>query len=152
MAQDPTDAIARQARPLFVLNGIAFFVWMTANGAEFAGLVPDDIRGAAFLASGIGVGLWIVTLILIIGVTWRAKAMGVFDRLSDEWALRARSKAAELGFWVLVTGAAIFQALSNFGVDGGFLLKVLLGLGVASFLIAYARFEGAGDGPEEDVA
>ncbi len=145
MAQDPTDTVARQARPLFVLNGLAFFIWMTAGGAEFAGMTEGALRGPAFLAQGVGFGLWVVTLILIVGVSWRAKAMGVFDRLSDEWALRARTKAAEFTCWVMIIGAALFQTVSNFGVDGGFLLKVLLGLGVASYLIAYARFEGAGD-------
>lgn len=148
VAQDPADAIARQARPLFVLNGLAFFIWMTAGGAEFAGMTEGVLRGPGFIAQGVGFALWVVTLILIFAVSWRARAMGVFDRLSDEWALRARTRAAEFTCWVMIIAAAVLQTVSNFGVDGGFLLKLLLGLGVASYLIAYARFEGEGDAGE----
>lgn len=148
---DIAERLNRQARLLFILNGLGFFAWQAGDGLARAGFATSTLAGAGLVAGGIGFGLWLVTLILVVGITWRARRAGVFDIMGDEWAKRARAKAAETGFWVATIAIVLAMTASNFGVDAQFMLKVLTGLAVASFLITYAVFDAQHDAIGEDA-
>ncbi len=145
---DVAEKINAQVRLLYVLNAAGFFAWQAGEGFARSPQIPDAVMGPALIASGVGFGLWLVCLILIFGQTWRAKKLGVFDMLGDEWAQRARAKAAESGFWIISIGVVLSMTATNFGVDGQLLLKILTGLAVAGFLLSYAWFDSRHEGEE----
>lgn len=145
---DVAEKINAQVRLLFVLNAVGFFAWQAGDGFAGSSQIPDAVMGPALIASGVGFGVWLVCLILIFGQTWRAKKLGAFDILGDEWAQRARAKAAESGFWIISIAVVLSMTATNFGVDGQLLLKILTGLAVAGFLLSYAWFDSRHEGEE----
>lgn len=143
---DTAETITAQARLLLVLNGAGFFVWQAGEGLARSPQIPEAVTGPALVASGMGFGLWLVALILVFGQTWRAKKLGVYDILSDEWALAARRKAAEAAFWILSLGVVASMTAANFAVDAQLLLRILTGLAVSAFLFAYVWYDSRHEG------
>ncbi|MCR9128364.1 MAG: hypothetical protein NXI12_02475 [Alphaproteobacteria bacterium] len=138
---DVAEKLNAQMRIFFALNAAGFFTWQAGDGFAASAQIPGAFTGPSLLLSGIGFGLWLVTLIIIFGQAWRAKKLGVYDLLSDEWSLRVRAQAAEAAFWITTAGVVISMTLTNFGVDGQLLLKLLTGLAVASFLGSYVWYD-----------
>lgn len=64
-----------------------------------------------------------------------------YDVLNDEWAQHVRKKSAETAYWIILISIVSAMVLSNFGVDGQLLLKVLTGIGVSSFLLAAVVYD-----------
>lgn len=145
---DITDQLNQRARIFAALQAVGFFAWQAGEGVARAPGAPEALIGPAFLASGIGVGVWLVSLIVFFGNAWHAKKIGAFDLMNDEWALSVRKQAAEAAFWVTTAGVVISMTATNFGADGQLLLKVLTGLAVASFLLAYAWYDSRHEGAE----
>ncbi|MEO1038239.1 MAG: hypothetical protein AAFX09_01745 [Pseudomonadota bacterium] len=135
------ETLNRRARMFAVLQALGFFAWQAGDGLARSDTSPAGFVGPAFMASGIGLGVWVVSLIVFFGVSWHAKKAGVFDIMNDEWSRHVRMKAAEAAFWATAIGVVVSMTATNFGVDGWLLLKVLTGLAVASFLLAYAWYD-----------
>lgn len=142
---DIEDRLTKRARLLFWLNGLGFFAWQAGDGLAMAGFTGRAATGSALIASGIGFGVWLVSLILVLGLGWQARRAGLYDILGDEWAKHARARAAEAAFWIVTISIVVCMTLSNFGFDAQLALKLLTGLAVASFLIAYAIFDAQHD-------
>jgi hypothetical protein len=138
---DVAEKLNAQMRVLFALNATGFFAWQAGDGFAVSPQIADALTGPALLLSGIGFGLWLVTLIIVFGQAWRAKKLGVFDILGDEWSLRVRAQSAEAAFWITTAGVVVSMTATNFGVDGQLLLKLLTGLAVASFLGAFVWYD-----------
>lgn len=145
---DIAEKLNAQMRVFFALNAAGFFAWQAGDGFAASAQVPDALTGPSLILSGIGFGVWLVTLIIIFGQAWRARKLGVFDILSDEWSLRVRAQAAEAAFWITTVGIVVSMTLTNFGIDGQLLLKLLTGLAVASFLGSYVWYDSRHEGEE----
>ena len=145
---DVAEKINAQMRVFFLLNAAGFFAWQAGEGLARSSQIPETLAGPAFVASGIGFGVWIVALIIVLAQALRAKKLGVYDILGDEWAQRARAKAAEAAFWIITVAVVVSMTATNFGVDGQLLLKLLTGLAVAAYLCAYVWFDSRHEGGE----
>ncbi len=138
---DTAEQLQARGRIFAALTAIGFFAWQTGDGLARADFAPEGFVGPAYLASGVGAGLGIVSLILLLGAGFQAKARGLFDVLNDELAVATRRKAMETAFYINTVAAVIFMTLGEFAIDRQFLLKTLVGLSVASFLLAYVWYE-----------
>ena len=145
---DIAERLNARMRVLFALNAAGFLAWQAGDGFAASAQVPEGLTGPSLLASGVGFGLWCVTLIIIFGQAWRAKKLGVYDILSDEWSQRVRAQAAEAAFWITTAGVVVAMTATNFGLDGQLLLKLLTGVAVASFLGSYVWFDSRHEGEE----
>ena len=145
---DVAEKLNARMRVFFVLNAAGFFAWQAGDGFAMSAQIPDGLTGPSLLAGGVGFGLWLVTLIIIFGQAWRAKKLGIYDILSDEWSQRVRAQAAEAAFWITTVGVVVSMTATNFGVDGQLLLKLLTGLAVASFLGAHVWYDSRHEGDE----
>lgn len=145
---DVAEKINAQMRVFFILNAAGFFAWQAGEGFARSPQIPQSLMGPALVVSGVGFGLWLVALIIIFGQSWRAKKLGVFDILGDEWAQRARAKGAEAAFWIVTVAVVLSMTATNFGADGQLLLKLITGLAVASYLCAYVWFDSRHEGGE----
>ncbi|XBQ15669.1 MAG: hypothetical protein ABL308_12000 [Oceanicaulis sp.] len=145
---DLADKLNAQIRVLFVLNAAGFFLWQSGDGLAGSAQIGGEISELARLVSIIGFAIWVIALFVVLGQTWRAKRLGVYDVLSDEWAQRARARAGEAGFWIVTVGVVLAMTATNFGIDGQLLLKALTGLAVAGYLGAYVWFDSRHEGEE----
>lgn len=143
---DIAEKINAQMRIFFVLNAAGFFAWQAGDGLARSPQTPDALMGPALVVAGIGFGLWLVALIIVFGQAWRAKKLGVYDILGDEWAQRARSKAGDAAFWITTVSVVVASTVASFGVDGALLLSLLTGIAVASYLCAYVWFDSRHEG------
>ena len=135
------NALQSRMRILLILQAIAFFCWQAAGGVSTSDQLPQSWQGPAYIISGMGVGLWVVGFILYMGNVFQAKKLMSYDVLNDEWAQHVRKKAAETAFWITMIGTVISMTLTNFGVDGALLLKILTGISVSSFLMAAVIYD-----------
>ncbi len=138
---DLADTLNARMRMFAILQAIGFFAWQAGEGLARFHHTPDGLIGPAFLISGIGVGIWLVSLIIFLGQAWRAKKAVGYDVLNDEWARDVRKRGAEAAFWIVTVAVVLSMTATNFGVDGQLLLKVITGLAVASFLLANVWFD-----------
>ena len=138
------EQINKRMRLLLIAQAVGFFAWQAGDG--FAGLT---LAGPAFVVSGVGFGIWLVSLILFLGQALQAKKIAGYDVLNDEWARDVRKRAAEAAFWVITIAVVLSMTATNFGADGPFLLKLLTGLSVSSFFIATVIYDRRGEGADE---
>ena len=138
---DLADTLNARMRMFAILQAIGFFAWQAGEGLARSHHTPDGLIGPAFLISGIGLGIWLVSLIIFLGQAWRAKKAVGYDVLNDEWARDVRKRGAEAAFWIVTVAVVLSMTATNFGVDGQLLLKVITGLAVASFLLANVWFD-----------
>lgn len=148
---DIAERLTKRARLLFWLNGLGFLTWQAGDGLAMSDYTTGAATGTALIAGGIGFGVWLVSLILVLGLGWQARRAGVYDILGDEWSKRARARAAEAAFWIVTISVVVCMTLSNFGFDAQFALKLLTGIAVASFLISYAIYDAQHDSLGESV-
>ena len=144
---DTADQLQARSRIFAALTAIGFFAWQAADGLARSDFAPEGLVGPAYLISGVGAGLWIVSLILLLGAAFQARARGLFDVLNDELAVATRRKAMETAFYINTFTAVIFMTLGEFDVDRQFLLKTLVGVSVASFLLAYVWYDARDPAP-----
>lgn len=146
---DLADQLNQRLRLFTILQALGFFAWQAGGGLSQSSQTPDALIGPAFVASGVGVGVWLVSLIIYLGQAWYAKKAVGYDVLNDEWAIDVRKRAAEAAFWIITIGIVLAMTATNFGADGQLLLKILTGLSVASFLIANVVYDSRGEGGQE---
>lgn len=144
---DAIEQINKRMRMLLIAQAIGFFAWQAADG--LAGLGLAFSAGPAFVVSGVGFGIWLVSLILFFGQALQAKKIAGYDVLNDEWARDVRKRAAEAAFWVITIAVVLSMTATNFGADGQFLLKLLTGLSVSSFFIATVIYDRRGEGADQ---
>ena len=142
---EAVEQINKRMRIFLILQAVGFFAWQAGDGLSASGQTPAGLVGPAFLASGIGFGIWLVSLIIFLGQAWRAKKIAGYDVLNDEWARDVRKRAAEAAFWVITIAVVISMTATNFGADGQLLLKFLTGLSVASFFVATVIYDRRGE-------
>ena len=142
---DLADRLNARMRIFAILQAIGFFAWQAGEGLARSHQTPDALTGPAFLASGVGVGVWLVSLIIFFGQAWQAKKAVGYDVLNDEWARDVRKRAAEAAFWIVTIAVVVSMTATNFGVDGQLLLNLITGLAVSSFLIANVWFDSRGE-------
>jgi uncharacterized membrane protein len=146
---EAVESINKRMRILLILQAIGFFSWQAGDGVAGLGQTSSDLAGPAFVVSGVGFGVWIVSLIIFFGQALQAKKVAGYDVLNDEWARDVRKRAAEAAFWVITIGVVLSMTATNFGADGQLLLKVLTGLSVASFFVATVIYDSRGEGSED---
>lgn len=147
---DELEKINVRMRALLLCQAAGFFAWQAADGIGSSHQTPDSWMGPGLVISGIGFGLWLVTIILYFGDAFRAYKTVGYDIINDEWARDVRRRAAEAAFWVITVATVLAMTINQFGLDGGLLLKVLTGLSVSSFFLAAVHYDRRGEtGAEE---
>jgi len=147
---DLAEQLTARLRIFAILQAISFFAWQAGEGVARSSQIPDALTGPAFLVSGIGVGVWLVSLIIFFGLAWQAKKAVGYDVLNDEWARDVRKRGAEAAFWIVTVAVVLAMTATNFGADGQLLLKVITGLAVSSFLIANVWYDSRGEDEAEE--
>lgn len=147
---DQFERINARMRVLLLGQAAGFFAWQAGGGVSNSDQLPAAFTGPGMTVSLIGFGVWFITLLLYFADARRAyKTLG-YDLINDEWARDVRRRAAEAAFWVITIATVLAMTLSNFGIEGALLLKVLTGLTVSSFFVATVWYDRRGDeGPEE---
>ena len=130
------DQLKTRMRIFAVLQALGFFSWQAGEGFARSHQTPESLIGPAFIVSGVGVGVWLVSLIIFLSQAWHAKKAVGYDVINDEWARHVRKRAAETAFWLLTVAVVVSTTLANFGVDAQLLLQINTGLAVAGFLLA----------------
>lgn len=146
---DVIEQINKRMRIFLILQAIGFFAWQSGDGVVGLASAGSGLTGPAFVVSGVGFGIWLVSLILFFGHALNAKKIAGYDVLNDEWARDVRKRAAEAAFWVVTIGVVVSMTATNFGADGQFLLKLLTGLSVASFFVATVIYDRRGESAED---
>ncbi|MCC5996147.1 MAG: hypothetical protein JJU18_07240 [Oceanicaulis sp.] len=127
--------LARQLRGrvrLFALiNAGAILAWRVgeALAAQIAGAA-----GAGFILSGIGMALWIVSVIVLFGQGWHARKAGAFDLVRDAWARRLHRDALAGAAGGAVAGYALALMLDGSGAER---LTLPMAGAAAGFLITW---------------
>lgn len=147
---DQVEQISKRMRLLALAIAAGFFAWQVGDGMARSPQIGSELTGAAYIASGIGLGMWVVSLIIFFGQAWQAKKSVGYDVLNDEWAIDVRKRAGETAFWVVTVGVVLSMTATNFGADGQLLLKVLTGVSASSFLVASVYFDSRGEGGDEE--
>lgn len=147
---DQFERINARMRLLLLGQAAGFFAWQSGGGVSSSDQLPATLTGPGLTVSLLGFGVWFITLLLYFADARRAyKTLG-YDVINDEWARDVRRRAAEAAFWVITIATVLAMTLSNFGIEGALLLKVLTGLSVSSFFVATVWYDRRGDeGPEE---
>lgn len=147
---DQFERINARMRLLLLGQAAGFFAWQAGGGVSRSEQLPAALTGPGLTVSLLGFGVWFITLLLYFADARRAyKTLG-YDVINDEWARDVRRRAAEAAFWVITIATVLAMTLSNFGIAGALLLKILTGLSVSSFFLATVWYDRRGDeGPEE---
>jgi hypothetical protein len=142
---DELETINLRMRAFLLCQAAGFFAWQAADGIGTSHQTPDSWMGPGLVISGIGFGLWLVTIILYFGDAFRAYKTVGYDIINDDWARDVRRRAAEAAFWVITVSTVLAMTFNQFGVDGGMLLKILTGLSVSSFFLAAVHYDRKGE-------
>lgn len=143
------ETINLRMRAFLLCQAAGFFAWQAADGIGTSHQTPDSWMGPGLVISGIGFGLWLVTIILYFGDAFRAYKTVGYDIINDDWARDVRRRAAEAAFWVITVATVLAMTFNQFGVDGGMLLKILTGLSVSSFFLAAVHYDRKGESGAE---
>ena len=146
---DQLEKINARMRVYLLCQAVGFFAWQAGGGVSKSEQLPGALTGPAILVSLVGLGLWIITLALYFGNARQASRMYGYDVINDEWARDVRRRAAEAAFWVITIATVLAMTLSNFGIEGALLLKILTGLSVSSFFVATVVYDRRGDDDAE---
>ena len=147
---DQFERINARMRVLLLGQAAGFFAWQAGGGVSNSDQLPAFLNGPGMTVSLIGFALWLVSISLYFLDARRAHKLFGYDVINDEWARDVRRRAAEAAFWVITIATVLAMTLSNFGIEGALLLKVLTGLTVSSFFVATVWYDRRGDeGPEE---
>ncbi len=146
---DQLEVINARMRVYLLCQAVGFFAWQAGGGVSGSEQLPASFAGPGLVVSLIGFGLWLLTLLLYFADAWRAYKTVGHDVINDEWSRDVRRRAAEAAFWVVTISTVLAMTISNFGVDGGFLLKVLTGLSVSSFFVATVLYDRRGEDEAE---
>ncbi|KAA5804694.1 hypothetical protein F1654_01440 [Alkalicaulis satelles] len=111
-----------------LINGAAILGWRVGEA-----MAAHMGAGAGFILSGIGMALWIVSVIVLFGQGWHARKAGVFDLVGDAWARRlhrdalagaAAGAALGYGLAMLIDGTGAERlTLPLAGAAAGFLFS-----------------------------
>ena len=146
---DQLEVINARMRVYLLCQAIGFFAWQAGGGVANSSQLPDSFHGPGVVVSLIGFGLWLVTISLYFLDARRAYKTVGYDIINDEWARDVRRRAAEAAFWVITIATVLAMTLSNFGIEGALLLKILTGLSVSSFFVATVVYDRRGDDDAE---
>ena len=148
---DQLDALNARMRVCLLCQAAGFFAWQAGGGVAASEQMPASLSAPGLVVSLLGFGLWLVTISVYFMDARRAYKSVGYDVINDEWARDVRRRAAEAAFWVITLCTVLAMTLSNFGVEGALLLKILTGLSVSSFFVATVLYDRRGEG-EEDAA
>lgn len=146
---DQLEKINARMRIYLLCQAAGFFAWQAGGGVSGSEQLPASFSGPGLVVSLIGFGLWLVTISLYFLDARRAYKTVGHNVLNDEWARDVRRRAAEAAFWVITIATVLAMTLTNFGVEGALLLKVLTGLSVSSFFVATVVYDRRGDDDAE---
>ena len=136
------NAMKTHMRMVLLMQAGGFFCWQAIGALPTFEHTPSGLLGPAFIISGMGFGLWVVSFILFIASAVRAHKLLGYDLFKDTEAVKTRREASETAFWITTVGLVSAMTLHSLGVEGVFLLRVLTGLAVASFLAFAAIYDG----------
>lgn len=142
---DQLERINARMRVLLLCQAAGFFAWQAGGGVANAEQLPAALTGVGMPVSLVGFGVWFITLLLYFADARRAYKTVGYDVINDEWSRDVRRRAAEAAFWVITIATVLAMTLSNFGVEGALLLKILTGLSVSSFFVATVIYDQRGD-------
>ena len=148
---DQLEALNARMRVCLLCQAASFFAWQAGGGVAASEQMPASLSATGLVVSLLGFGLWLVTISVYFMNARRAYKSVGYDVINDEWARDVRRRAAEAAFWVITLCTVLAMTLSNFGVEGALLLKILTGLSVSSFFVATVLYDRRGEG-EEDAA
>jgi len=146
---DQLEKINARMRVYLLCQAVGFFAWQAGGGVSASDQLPAGFSGPGLAISLAGFGLWLVTISLYFMDAWRAYKTVGHNVLNDEWARDVRRRAAEAAFWVITIATVLAMTLSNFGIEGALLLKILTGLSVSSFFVATVVYDRRGDDDAE---
>lgn len=138
------SALARQLRArvrLFALiNAGAVVSWR--GGEVLASQLQGLPAGAGFVLSGIGLALWIVSAIILLGQAMHARKAGAFDLFKDTWARQLHRDALVGAAAGAALGYALALAVIGAGAGAGTERLTLPVAGaIAGFLITWVALD-----------
>ena len=149
---DQLEQINARMRVLLLCQAAGFFFWQAGGGVTQTDSLPQAFSGPGLMVSLAGFALWLVSISLYFLDARRAHKLFGYDVINDEWARDVRRRAAEAAFWVITISTVVAMTISNFGVDGGLLLKLLTGVTVSSFFVATVFYDRCGDEAQDNHA
>lgn len=133
-------ALARQLRArvrLFALiNAGAVVSWR--GGEVLAAQLQGLPAGAGFVLSGIGLALWIVSAIILLGQALHARKAGVFDLFKDPFARQLHRDALVGAAAGAVAGYALALAIPGTGAER---LTLPVAGAIAGFLVTWVALD-----------
>ena len=145
---DQFEALNARMRVCLLCQAAGFFSWQAGGGVAASEQIPASLSAPGLVVSLLGFGLWLVTISLYFMDARRAYKSVGYNVINDEWARDVRRRAAKAAFWVITIATVLAMTLSNFGVEGALLLKILTGLSVSSFFVATVLYDRRGEGEE----
>lgn len=132
--------LARQLRGrlrLFALiNAGAVVSWR--GGEVLTAQLQGLAAGVGFVLSGIGLALWVVSVIILTGQVLHARKAGAFDLFRDAWAQALHRDALVGAAAGAVTGYALALAVAGTGAER---LTLPVAGAIAGFLIAWVALD-----------
>ncbi|MGY6662773.1 MAG: hypothetical protein ACXIVO_10680 [Glycocaulis sp.] len=138
--KSPEDSV-QTIRLMTRLNGIAVIVW---QGGEALTLIGGAGLGAGYLASGIGFGVWLVTLILWVWIVIFARQRWKLDVLGDATARQVFIRTGRTTLPVLVVCIVIGGSVTMLtAVSGEIILRISIAAIAGTALLSAAASDRA---------